>query len=102
MMLLWRLLLLARWRHGAACGARRRDPARGPSAAPATAADRGWERVVPGGDCQCSDGSEFSFWVRKANRRRLFIQSAATFARLLAVRCVTCDGHETHRRFVCG
>jgi Pectinacetylesterase len=26
----------------------------------------GWERIVPGGDCQCSDGSEFSFWVREA------------------------------------
>ena len=22
---------------------------------------------MPGGDCQCSDGSEFSFWVREAN-----------------------------------
>jgi hypothetical protein len=27
----------------------------------------GWERIVPGGDCQCADGSEFSFWVREAN-----------------------------------
>jgi hypothetical protein len=27
----------------------------------------GWERIVPGGDCQCSDGSEFSFWVRQSN-----------------------------------
>jgi hypothetical protein len=38
--------------------------------APATttaSADRAWHRVVPGGDCQCSDGSEFSFWVREAN-----------------------------------
>jgi len=26
-----------------------------------------WDRVVPGGDCQCSDGSEFSFWVRAAD-----------------------------------
>ena len=31
----------------------------------------GWERVVPGGDCQCSDGSKFSFWVRKANPRKV-------------------------------
>lgn len=23
-----------------------------------------WENVAPGGDCACSDGSEFSFWVR--------------------------------------
>lgn len=26
-----------------------------------------WERVKPGGDCQCADGSEFSFWVREAD-----------------------------------
>lgn len=38
--------------------------------APATGAspvDQVWKRVVPGGDCRCSDGSEFSFWVREAN-----------------------------------
>lgn len=29
--------------------------------------DAAFEQVVPGGDCQCSDGSEFSFWVREAN-----------------------------------
>ena len=27
----------------------------------------GGGRIVPAGDCQCSDGSEFSFWVREAN-----------------------------------
>jgi hypothetical protein len=32
---------------------------------------RGWERVVPGGECQCSDGSEFSFWVREANPNKV-------------------------------
>jgi hypothetical protein len=26
-----------------------------------------FEQVVPGGECQCSDGSEFSFWVREAD-----------------------------------
>jgi hypothetical protein len=30
-----------------------------------------WERVVPGGECQCSDGSEFSFWVREANPEKV-------------------------------
>jgi len=30
-----------------------------------------WEEIVPGGDCQCSDGSEFSFWVREADPRRV-------------------------------
>jgi Pectinacetylesterase len=33
--------------------------------------DQGWKRVVPGGDCRCSDGSEFSFWLRKANPRKV-------------------------------
>jgi hypothetical protein len=44
------------------------------TSAPATTAapgDQGWERVVPGGKCQCSDGSEFSFWVRKANPKKV-------------------------------
>jgi Pectinacetylesterase len=35
------------------------------------AGDQGWKRVVPGGDCQCSDGSRFSFWVRKANPKKV-------------------------------
>jgi hypothetical protein len=26
-----------------------------------------WEQVVPGEDCVCADGSEFSFWVRKGD-----------------------------------
>ena len=30
-----------------------------------------WERVVPGGDCQCADGSEFRFWVREANPQKV-------------------------------
>ena len=33
--------------------------------------DQEWQRVVPGGDCRCSDGSEFSFWLRKANPRKV-------------------------------
>jgi hypothetical protein len=32
-----------------------------------------WEQVVPGGDCQCSDGSAFSFWVREANPDRVLV-----------------------------
>jgi Pectinacetylesterase len=30
-----------------------------------------FEQVVPGGDCQCSDGSEFSFWVREADPQKV-------------------------------
>lgn len=39
-----------------------------PAAAVSAADDAaGWERIVPGGDCQCSDGSEYSFWSRAAD-----------------------------------
>ena len=34
-------------------------------------AAQGWEQVVPGGDCQCADGSEFAFWVREADPERV-------------------------------
>jgi hypothetical protein len=27
----------------------------------------GWEKIVPGGDCQCADGSEFAFFERRAD-----------------------------------
>jgi hypothetical protein len=27
----------------------------------------GWEEVVPGGDCECADGSQFVFWERRAD-----------------------------------
>jgi hypothetical protein len=26
-----------------------------------------WDRVVPAGDCHCADGSQFSFWERRAD-----------------------------------
>jgi hypothetical protein len=26
-----------------------------------------WERIVPGGECVCADGSEFAFWERRAD-----------------------------------
>jgi Pectinacetylesterase len=26
-----------------------------------------WEKIVPGGDCVCADGSDFAFWERRAN-----------------------------------
>ena len=26
-----------------------------------------WEKVVPGGDCECADGSEFAFFERRAD-----------------------------------
>jgi hypothetical protein len=30
-------------------------------------ADRKWRKVVPRGDCECADGSEFAFWERRAD-----------------------------------
>jgi hypothetical protein len=32
-----------------------------------------WERVVPGGGCQCADGSEFKFWVREASPKKVVL-----------------------------
>jgi Pectinacetylesterase len=26
-----------------------------------------WKKVVPGGDCECADGSQFAFWERRAD-----------------------------------
>ena len=30
-----------------------------------------WTRVVPAGDCHCADGSQFSFWERRADPTRI-------------------------------
>lgn len=32
-----------------------------------TGGDSAWQKVVPGGDCECADGSEFAFFERRAN-----------------------------------
>jgi hypothetical protein len=50
-----------------------------PSVAPRTAgpatdpAAAGWKRIVPGGDCQCADGSEYSFYTRAANPKKVVL-----------------------------
>jgi hypothetical protein len=36
-------------------------------AAATTAVDQKWKKVVPGGDCECADGSEFAFFERRAD-----------------------------------
>ena len=43
------------------------------TSADASAGAGGWEEVVPGGDCQCSDGSAFSFWVREADPAKVVV-----------------------------
>ena len=34
---------------------------------PGGSEDGQWEKVVPGGDCECADGSEFAFFERRAD-----------------------------------
>jgi len=44
------------------------------TATPTTAAaPAGFRKIVPGGDCQCSDGSEFSFYVREADPTKVVL-----------------------------
>jgi hypothetical protein len=38
-----------------------------PQSPPDTGGDSAWQRVVPGGDCECADSSEFAFWERRAD-----------------------------------
>jgi Pectinacetylesterase len=42
-----------------------------PQTGAARPGDQGWKRIVPGGDCRCSDGSKFGFWVRKADPKKV-------------------------------
>jgi hypothetical protein len=34
---------------------------------PSAQEDAGWDRIEPGGDCQCADGSDWWFYVREAD-----------------------------------
>jgi hypothetical protein len=52
-----------------------------------------WERVVPGGDCQCSDGSEFNLWVREANPDKVLLYFRAGGACWSAETCAQ-DGSD--------
>jgi Pectinacetylesterase len=67
-----------------ACGDADTDPARAGATTtttatghgrsdPAALGNRGWTRIRPAGDCQCSDGSPYSFWVRKASTRNVLL-----------------------------
>jgi hypothetical protein len=40
---------------------------------PGPAADSPWERIVPGGDCECADGSEYSFFERRADPTKVVL-----------------------------
>jgi hypothetical protein len=51
---------------------------------------------VPGGDCQCSDGSQYSFWVRKADPNKVLFYFRAGGACFTAETCAQngSDGSE--------
>jgi hypothetical protein len=64
------LLLAALATTVTACGGNDDDGGAVATTAPATTtapADQKWKKVVPGGDCECADGSEFAFWKRRAD-----------------------------------
>ena len=50
-----------------------------------------WERIVPGGDCACADGSEFSFWVRRADPAKVVLFLEGGGACFDAVTCAFTD-----------
>lgn len=44
-----------------------------PEGAEVVSGNSAWEKVVPGGDCQCADGSEFAFWKREADPTKVVL-----------------------------
>jgi Pectinacetylesterase len=59
-----------------ACGGNDDDAGAAGTTAPATTtapADPKWKKVVPGGDCECADGSEFAFWERRADPTKVVL-----------------------------
>lgn len=64
-----------------------------PDTTPSTATDTGWQEVVPGGDCQCSDGSQFNFWVRQANPNKVIFYFQDGGACFSAETCAPDSGH---------
>jgi hypothetical protein len=42
-------------------------------AATAAPGDQKWKKVVPGGDCECADGSQFAFWERRADPSKVVL-----------------------------
>jgi hypothetical protein len=68
------LLLAALATTVAACGGNDGDrSATTASDTTTAAADQKWKKVVPGGDCECADGSEFAFWERRADPTKVVL-----------------------------
>ena len=58
-------------------------------------ADTGWEQHVPGGDCECADGSEFSFWSHEGDPNRVVLFFMGGGACFSAETCSFTDGTYT-------
>jgi hypothetical protein len=56
-----------------ACNSLRPQPGAGGPGGSASGGDPEWEKVVPGGDCVCADGSEFAFWERRADPTKVVL-----------------------------
>jgi hypothetical protein len=70
------LVLAALATTATACGGNDDDAgAVGTTASDSTTApaDQKWKKVVPGGDCECADGSKFAFWERRADPTKLVL-----------------------------
>jgi len=58
-------------------------------------ADSPWEKVVPGGDCHCANGSEFAFWVRPADPTKVVLFLEGGGACWDATTCAFTDANST-------
>ena len=58
-----------------ACQDLRPPPNPGPAlpSGSGAAGESDWEKIVPGGDCQCADGSEFAFWERQGDPTKVVL-----------------------------
>jgi len=54
-----------------------------------------WEQVVPGGDCQCADGAEFSFFVHHADPAKVVLYFEGGGACWDATTCAFTDDAST-------
>jgi Pectinacetylesterase len=82
----------------AGCGGSDDDASAIATTASRTTAPQGihvWKRVDPGADCQCSDGSEFSFWVREASPKKVVLYLQDGGACFSAETCANSDLYNT-------
>jgi hypothetical protein len=67
----------------------------GSESAPSAPADSAWQTIVPGGDCECADGSEFSFFVREADPTKVVFFLEGGGACFSAETCAFTDAEST-------